>query len=127
VPRPPGGRLRSCPPARLRRASSFTSLHRPPGVRGRAGGCAHVHEDELVRTTIRLNGHGSTSARNCERAVSCVSAAGRFKGKFLSTLPTKPPAQSATQEDVAEFMRRVAGLDIANYPHGGGGRRLVLE
>jgi hypothetical protein len=38
-----------------------------------------------------------------------------------------PAAQRATQEDVAEFMRRVAGLDIATCPHCHGGRWRVLE
>jgi len=38
-----------------------------------------------------------------------------------------PAAQPATQEDVAEFMRRVAGLDITTCPHCRGGRWRVLE
>ncbi|MBZ8140889.1 hypothetical protein CLD22_13380 [Rubrivivax gelatinosus] len=38
-----------------------------------------------------------------------------------------PAAQPATQEDVAEFMRRVAGLDIATCSHCHRGRWQVLE
>ncbi|WP_346728414.1 transposase [Rubrivivax gelatinosus] len=38
-----------------------------------------------------------------------------------------PAAQPATREDVAEFMRRVAALDIAACPHCRGGRWVVLE
>ncbi|BAL95290.1 hypothetical protein RGE_19490 [Rubrivivax gelatinosus IL144] len=36
VPRSPGGRFRSCPPARQAGPPPDTSLHRPPGARGRA-------------------------------------------------------------------------------------------
>nr|WP_259373773.1 transposase [Rubrivivax gelatinosus] len=38
-----------------------------------------------------------------------------------------PAAQPATREDVAEFMRRVAALDIVACPHCRGGRWAVLE
>jgi len=61
-----------------------------------------------------------------KRLLSHVLASG-FKRIRHYGLLAMPAAQPATQEDVAELMRRVAGIAIATCPHCHGGRWRVLE
>ncbi|MCK7499836.1 MAG: hypothetical protein MZW92_62650 [Comamonadaceae bacterium] len=83
-PRPPGGRLAPCPPARLRRASSLTSATRPPDVRGAHDGGARPVRALAVPefATWRASSGAGAGRRGVSRSEvkEEATAAGRRRG-----------------------------------------------